>query len=150
MGLKKHRKLLCDKGRLDLLNIVMIGLAKEIPEHSDQYELHRLLGVLLSQSLTVNEQIDIIGNEYDIQTQDNLRKDVNTMCNLSEGIEEKGIEKGLAMGIAQGVEQGLEQGKEQQTVHLILSMYKNGISMEQIAAVTDKNIAEVQKILEEK
>ena len=135
----------------------MIGLAKEIPEHSDQYELHRLLGALLSQNLTVNEKIDIIGNEYEIQTQDNLRKDVNTMCNLSEGIEErgieKGIEKGLAMGIAQGVEQGIfqgiEQGMEQQTVHLILSMYKNGISVEQIAAVTDKNIAEVQEIIEE-
>ena len=135
----------------------MIGLAKEIPEHSDQYELHRLLGALLSQNLTVNEKIDIIGNEYDIQTNDDLRKGVNTMCNLSEGIEErgieKGIEKGLAMGIAQGVEQGIfqgiEQGMEQQTVHLILSMYKNGISVEQIAAVTDKNIAEVQEIIEE-
>ena len=34
-------------------------------------------------------------------------------------------------------------------MHLILSMYKNVISVEQIAAVTDKNIAEVQKILEE-
>ena len=120
------------KGRLDLLNIVMIGLAKEIPEHSDQYELHRLLGALLSQNLTVSEKIDIIGNEYDIQTNDDLRKGVNTMCNLGEGIEERGIEKGI----------------EQQTVHLILSMYKNGISVEQIAAVTAKNIAEVQEILE--
>ena len=120
------------KGRLDLLNIVMIGLAKEIPEHSDQYELHRLLGALLSQNLTVSEKIDIIGNEYDIQTNDDLRKGVNTMCNLGEGIEERGIEKGI----------------EQQTVHLILSMYKNGISVEQIATVTAKNIAEVQEILE--
>ena len=120
------------KGRLDLVNIVMIGLAKEIPEHSDQYELHRLLGALLSQNLTVSEKIDIIGNEYDIQTNDDLRKGVNTMCNLGEGIEERGIEKGI----------------EQQTVHLILSMYKNGISVEQIAAVTAKNIAEVQEILE--
>ena len=110
----------------------MIGLAKEIPEHSDQYELHRLLGALLSQNLTVSEKIDIIGNEYDIQTNDDLRKGVNTMCNLGEGIEERGIEKGI----------------EQQTVHLILSMYKNGISVEQIAAVTAKNIAEVQEILE--
>ena len=133
------------KGRLDLLNIVMIGLAKEIPEHSDQYELHRLLGALLSQNLTVNEKIDIIGNEYDIQTQDNLREGVNIMCNLGEGIEEIGIEKGMAIGI----KQGLEQGMERQTVHLILSMYKNGISAEQIAAVTDKDIAEIQEILDE-
>ena len=29
------------KGRLDLLNIVMIGLSNELPEHDDKYELHR-------------------------------------------------------------------------------------------------------------
>ena len=123
----------------------MIGLAKEIPEHSDQYELHRLLGALLSQNLTVNEKIDIIGNEYDIQTNDDLRKGVNTMCNLSEGIEERGIEKGIEKGLAMGIAQGLEQGAAQ----LILSMYKNGLSEEEIATITDKNIAEVQEIIEE-
>ena len=123
----------------------MIGLAKEIPEHSDQYELHRLLGALLSQNLTVNEKIDIIGNEYDIHTKDDLRKDVNTMCNLSEGIEERGIEKGIEKGLAMGIAQGLEQGAAQ----LILSMYKNGLSEEEIATITDKNIAEVQEIIEE-
>lgn len=32
------------KGKLDLLNIVMIGLAEELPGHDEKYELHRLLG----------------------------------------------------------------------------------------------------------
>ena len=146
------------KGRLDLLNIVMIGLAKKIPEHSDQYELHRLLGALLSQNLTVNEKIDIIGNEYDIQTRDDLRKEVNTMCNLSEGIEERGIEKGIEKGLAMGIEQGLERGitqgvkkgLEQGTAQIIFTLYKNGLSAEQIATLTDKDIADVNAILEEK
>ncbi len=39
------------KGDLDLLNIVMLGLAKNLPEHDETYELHRLLGALLSQNL---------------------------------------------------------------------------------------------------
>ena len=30
----------------------MIGLAKELPKHEEKYELHRLLGALLSQDLT--------------------------------------------------------------------------------------------------
>ena len=136
----------------------MIGLAKEIPEHSDQYELHRLLGALLSQNLTVNEKIDIIGNEYDIQTRDDLRKEVNTMCNLSEGIEERGIEKGIEKGLAMGIEQGLERGitqgvkkgLEQGTAQIIFTLYKNGLSAEQIATLTDKDIADVNAILEEK
>lgn len=53
------------KGNLDLLNIIMIGLAKELPEHDETYELHRLLGALLSRELTVDEKLDIIGKEYD-------------------------------------------------------------------------------------
>ena len=37
------------KGKLDLINIVMIGLSEDIPIHEEKYELHKLLGVLLSQ-----------------------------------------------------------------------------------------------------
>ncbi len=36
------------KGKTDLLNIILIGIAKELPAHDDTYELHRLLGALLS------------------------------------------------------------------------------------------------------
>ena len=59
---------------LDLLNIIMIGLAKELPEHDETYELHRLLGALLSRELTVDEKLDIIGKEYDIPLEENFRK----------------------------------------------------------------------------
>ena len=40
----------------------MIGLAKEIPENNENYELHRLLGALLSEELTANEKLAIMGN----------------------------------------------------------------------------------------
>ena len=115
------------KGNLNLLNIIMLGLAKELPEHDDTYELHRLLGALLSQQLTVDEKLNIIRNEYDIPIEENFRKDVSVMCNLSQGIEEKGIALGEA--------------------GLILKMYKNGFTAEQIAAATDKDIEEVKAII---
>ncbi len=88
------------KGKLDLLNIVMIGLAEKLPEHDERYELHRLLGALLSKELTIDEKLNILGTEYDIPIEDHIRKDVSVMCNLSQGIEEKGIEIGKAMGEA--------------------------------------------------
>lgn len=53
------RKIIGDydwKGNLDLTNIIMIGLAKRIPEHTEQYELHRLLGALLSDEMSVNKK----------------------------------------------------------------------------------------------
>ena len=119
------------KGNLDLLNIIMLGLAKKLPEHDETYELHRLLGALLSQELTIDEKLNIIGNEYDIPIEENFRKDVSVMCNLSQGIEEKGI----AIGRAEG-----EAG-------LIMKMYKNGFTAEQIASATDKDIEEVKAII---
>ena len=122
------------KGNLNLLNIIMIGLAKELPEHDETYELHRLLGALLSRELTVDEKLDIIGKEYDIPLEENFRKDMSTMCNLSQGVKEEGI----AIGRAEG-----EAG-------LIAKMYKNGLSIELIASATDKTIEEVKTIIEGK
>lgn len=64
-----------------------------------EYELHRLLGALLSGELTAFEKLNILSNEYDIPIEKNLRKDVSDMCNLSQGIEEKGIEKGILLSL---------------------------------------------------
>ena len=66
--------------------------------------------------------------------EEEFRKDVNEMCNLGEGILEDGIAIGLQKGQAE----------------LIRNMHKNGLTAEQIAAVTDKNIEEVKDILENK
>ena len=123
------------KGNLDLLNIIMIGLAKELPEHDETYELHRLLGALLSRKLTVDEKLDIIGNEYDIPIEENFRRDVSTMCNLSQGVKEEGIAIGRKEGYAEC------------EAELIMTMYKNGLSPEQIASATDKTIEEVRTII---
>lgn len=130
------------KGNLDLLNIIMIGLAKELPEHDETYELHRLLGALLSRELTVDEKLDIIGKEYDIPLEENFRKDMSTMCNLSQGVKEEGI--------AIGRREGLEEGRREGHAELITKMYKNGLSIEQIASATDKTVEEVRAIIEGK
>lgn len=122
------------KGRLDLLNIVMIGLSNELPEHDEEYELHRLLGALLSKELTVDEKLNIIEGEYDISVEENIRRDVNIMCNLSQGIEDKGI----AIGEAKA------------ETRIIIRMHKNGFTVEQIAAVTDKDVKDVEAIIEGK
>lgn len=116
------------KGNLNLLNIIMLGLAKELPEHDETYELHRLLGTLLSQNLTIDEKLTIIDNEYDIPVEEDFRRDVNIMCNLSQGIKEDGIAEGEA--------------------RIILNMHKNGLTAEQIATYTDTNIDDVIAIIE--
>ena len=52
----------------------MIGLAEELPGPEEGYELHRLLGALLSQKLTVEEKLTIMETEYHIPVEENLRE----------------------------------------------------------------------------
>ena len=122
------------KGKLDLLNIVMIGLSEEIPVHEAKYELHRLLGALLSQDLTANEKIDIIGNEYEIPMEKDFREDVRVMCNLSQKIKENGVEAGI------------EMGREE----MILKMYGKGYTIAQIADVAEVDEKQIEKIIKKR
>ena len=119
------------KGKLDLVNIVMIGLAKELPKHEEKYELHRLLGALLSQDLTANEKLDIIGNEYAIPMEKDFREDVSIMCNLSQKIKETGIETGIEMGKRE----------------MIMKMYNKGYTAAQIADVAEMDEKQIKEII---
>ena len=115
------------KGKMDLVNIVMIGLAEELPEYEEKYELHRLLGALLSQDLTVNEKLNIIGNEYAIPMEKDFREDVGIMCNLSQKIKETGI----------------EMGKRE----MIMKMYNKGYTIAQIADVAEMTEEQIGDIV---
>jgi len=119
-------------GNIDMMNVVLIGIKNELPEHDEKYELHRLLGALLSDTLEVNEKLNILEKEYDILLNDNLKEGIEIMCNLSQGIEEKGIEKGIEKGVTQ----------------MIISMYEDGCSFEQIARIAKMSIDDVRKIVD--
>ena len=89
--------------------------------------------------LTVDEKLGIIGKEYDIPIEENFRKDMSTMCNLSQGVKEEGI--------AIGRKEGLKEGRRAGHAEIITKMYKNGLSPEQIASATDKTIEEIKTII---
>ena len=101
------------RGKLDLFNIVMIGLSKELPQQDEQYELHRLLGTLFAQGLTAGQRLNIIKEEYDIPIEQNIEQEVDVMCNLSQGIKETGIAEGRAEEI---IETGYEFGLSEQDI----------------------------------
>ena len=44
----------------------------------------------------MDEKLDIIGNEFQIPLENDIRKDVSEMCNLSQGIEDRAYERGTA------------------------------------------------------
>lgn len=119
------------KGNLDLLNIVLIGITNEIPEHDEKYEMHRLIGALLSSELKEQEKLDIIEHEYNIPISQEFREDVRIMCNLSTGIEERATERAT----------------EKTSEKFILNMYKKGYTLDQIADVAETGVDEVEAII---
>ena len=122
------------KGNLDLLNIVLIGITNDIPEHEENYEMHRLIGALLSSELKEQEKLDIIEHEYNIPISQEFREDVRIMCNLSTGIEERATEKAT----------------EKTSEKFILNMYKKGYTLDQIADVAETGVDEVEAIIKKR
>ena len=136
------------KGNLDISNIVMIGLAKEIPPKEERYELHRLLGALLSQTMTAEQKLKLMKQEYDIPVdRHSIREEVKIMCNLSEGVEEMGYAKGEAAGKVIGRSEGKLEGRSEERADIILKMHKKGYSLEQIMDVTEMSEAEIKAII---
>lgn len=110
--------------------LVRIGITNEIPEHDEKYEMHRLIGALLSSELKEQEKLDIIEHEYNIPISQEFREDVRIMCNLSTGIEERATEK--------------------TSEKFILNMYKKGYTLDQIADVAETGVDEVEAIIKKK
>ena len=114
--------------------LVRIGITNEIPEHDEKYEMHRLIGALLSSELKEQEKLDIIEHEYNIPISQEFREDVRIMCNLSTGIEERATERAT----------------EKTSEKFILNMYKKGYTLDEIADVAETGVDEVEAIIKKK
>ncbi len=123
------------KGNLDIFNIVMVGIAENLPDQSERYELNRLLTTLLSQNIKERDKLRIIEKEYGIVTDDGLTEEVEQMCNLGQGLLERGE--------ARGRKAGLFEGK----VQMILKLYQLDYTVESIAEIAEMSEQQIKEIL---
>ena len=93
----------------DLISVVMICLGDAQERQAD---VLRMLDVLLSSECKAEEKKQILEEEFAIQMSERVEEEVAQMCNLSQGIVERGIAQGMERGIAQGMEKGIAQGME--------------------------------------
>ncbi len=120
----------------------MVGVTNAIPEHSEDYEIHRLISTLLSSELREQQKLDIIEKEYKIPVNSEFREEVKCMCNLGEGIEERAAEK--------ATEIATEKMTEKMTEKFVMGIYERGIPIELIADVAGMNVADISAIIKEK
>ena len=83
----------------DLMTAIMVCIG--IRNDACENELLGLLDVLLSTDKSASEKKEILENEYHISMTEEMEGEMQQMCNLSDGVEQKGIEKGIKQGIEQ-------------------------------------------------
>ena len=140
------------KGNLDLLNIIMIGLAEDVSGKEEKHELHRLLGAVLSEKMKTDEKLEMLEKEYHIPMEQSLEEEMKSMCNLSDGIEERALEAGRREGIEtgrkEGIEIGIKSGKKELLRQKIEKKLAKGKSIEVIADELEEEVAAIQKIID--
>ena len=103
----------------DKLSIVMIYLNKEYDINDDKHDLTEMLYILFRADIPAKDKKYQLTENYGIMMTRAIEKEMKGVCNLSEGIMDKGIAKGLEQGLEKGraegraecLTQGLEKGR---------------------------------------
>ena len=90
----------------DLLSVFMICLGN--PEAEIGCGILKLLSVLFSSELKAEEKKKVLEEEFHIQMSQAFEEEVSNMCNLSEGVEQKGIQIGIQKGIQQALTESIK------------------------------------------
>jgi hypothetical protein len=98
-------------------------------------ELCRMLNTLFSNELGKKERLIKLENEFDISIDNDLKEEVEEMCNLGQGILERGE--------ARGRQEGRQKAREE----MAIEMYKEGMSIKIIAKITKASENDIEQIL---
>ena len=72
----------------DLLTVVMIYTADDFMDL--QNDVIKMLSVLLSRNLDAKERMNILQDSFDIAMTEEVKQEVDEMCNLSQGVRAEG------------------------------------------------------------
>ena len=101
----------------DLLSVVMVYLGEE--RSATNNKLLRMLNVLLGTESDAAYKKAYLQNEFAIPMTKHFEQEVSEMCNLSQGVEQRGIEKGKV--------EGRKEGREEGRVIAVAEMVRDGI-----------------------
>lgn len=111
----------------------MVCINRAAPD-SDKQGLIRLLNTLFCENMPVEEKKRILSEDYGIAMEHEQEEGMKNMCNLSEGIYERGIECGI------------ERGKLLTCISIIRSKIAKGKGAVTIAEFMEESVEFVQKI----
>lgn len=112
----------------DLINIVMVYLGQGPVRN----RMLSMLQVIFQETTkTAEEKSAILKKKFDIEVTSEMEEELRTMCNLSEGIYER----------------GMASGAEAKTIEMITNLWKKGMSIEFIKDVTSWTEEQIMKVV---
>ena len=92
---------------------------------------------MFKSSKNANEKITALHNDFGIDLTKEGEGDLETMCNLGEGIYEDGLMKGKQVG------------RKESKVEFALELLKDGVALDKIAQYTKLSLSVIEKIAEQ-
>ncbi len=141
-------------GGTGMVNIVIAGITgiagesmeseeETKPKEVDSRDLCRMLNTLFAANLDNRERFKMLSDDFGIDVDESLREEVEVMCNLGQGLLERGIKEGEKRGEIIGERKGTQKTKEED----IINFYKVGGSLIMIAQAMSKTEEEIKKVL---
>lgn len=118
----------------DLHEIIIVRLCKENENAAN--ELIGMLSLLFAPDIKPEEKKQRLTEKYDVPVTNKLRKELDTMCNLSQGLIDRGFE--------------LKAAEEENTTRKnVMTMHQDGLPLEKISKYSGRSIDEIRKWIEE-
>ena len=113
------------KDNYDLIDIMVIGLGSL--ENTSDDNVIGYLSTVFSDSIKTEEKKKTLKERFDIMIDRETAKEMNGMCNWSDGVYLDGIQKGIIQGKAEGIMQGKAEGIMQGKAEGLLQGEARGI-----------------------
>ena len=97
-----------------------------------------MLGIIFSDRLNGKEKVKLLQEDLQIYVSDEMKEELDVMCNLSYGIEERGRAEGRA--------EGRVEGRLEATIEAIQKMLKKNYSNMEIPEFYDVSDSFIEKI----
>ena len=118
-----------NKFRSDIMEVILVCLDKEAYEKDCENPLGSMLSTMLSDKLNYEEKSQRLSEDYGIQMNEQMGKEMEFMCNYSEYILEQGHQAGLQEGQYREVFSSVQEGdygveRGAQKLHLSVSEFE--------------------------
>ena len=105
-------------------------------------QMMNLLDLMFKSRKKASEKITVLHNDFGIDLTREREEDLETMCNLGEGIYEDGLMKGRQVGWEEGRKEGRTEGK----LELALELLKDGMALDKVAKYSKLSLSIIEEL----